>query len=293
MREKQIDAAHKSALVLLTCILVLLISSFRSGSDVDARQIIDNMYNAIEKVNSLKFTMRKIERIGDKYLKGEQQVKYSRNPKRIYTKVIAPNEGVEVLYVEGQNKNLALVNPNAFPYINLSLDPYGSVMRNNNHHTVHEVGFDYIYDIIQHIDDKSGEDFDDYFTYVSDTVFDNRACYKIRIDYKPFAYVDYVIQAGETITDIAYKLHISDYMILQLNKNLTGYQDGKPGMTIRIPNAYSKFTYLYIDKKTFLPLLQVMYDDKGLFEQYAFYNLQVNPTFHSDEFNRKHREYDF
>jgi len=293
MYQQPVYTGFRSVFIVCSVKLFFILASFQVERKTDARQIIDNMYLSIDKIKSLKFTMRKIERVNDQYLKGEQQVRFSKNPKSIYTKVISPNEGVEVLYVEGKNKNAALINPNTFPYINLSLDPYGSIMRNNNHHTVHEVGFDYISDIISHIDEKSGSDFNNYFTYVGDTLFDGKPCYKIKIDYKPFAYTDYEIQAGENITSIAYKLHISDYMILQLNKNLSGYQDGKPGMVIRVPNAYSKQTFLYIDKKTFLPLLQIMYDDKGLYEQYAFYNLQLNPVFGPDEFNRKNEEYDF
>lgn len=293
MHQQLVHIGRQSVIMVCSVMSFFILASFQSERKTDARQIIDNMYIAIDKIKSLSFTMRKIERIDNQYLKGEQHVRFAKNPKRIYTKVLSPNEGVEVLYIEGKNKNAALVNPNAFPYINLSLDPYGSIMRNNNHHTVHEVGFDYIADIISHIDKKSGSNFGNYFTYVGDTVFDGKSCYKIKIDYKPFAYTDYVVQAGETITSIAYKLHISDYMILQLNKNLSGYQDGKPGMVIRIPNAYSKLTFLYIDKKTFLPILQTMYDDKGLFEQYGFYNLQLNPVFGPDEFNRKNGEYDF
>ena len=293
MHQQQVHIGHKSVFILCSVMSFLILASFQGERKTDARQIIDNMYIAIDKIKSLSFTMRKIERIDNKYFKGEQQVRFSKNPKRIYTKVISPNEGVEVLYIEGKNKNAALVNPNAFPYINLSLDTYGSIMRNNNHHTIHEVGFDYIGDIISHIDEKSGSDFNGYFTYVGDTVFDGKPCYKVHIDYKPFDYTDYVIHAGENITSIAYKLHISDYMILQLNKNLSGYQDGKPGMTIRVPNAYSKQTFLYIDKKTFLPILQIMHDDKGLYEQYGFYNLQLNPVFGPDEFNKKNGAYNF
>jgi outer membrane lipoprotein-sorting protein len=50
---------------------------------------------------------------------------------------------------------------------------------------------------------------------------------------------------------------------------------------------------LYIEKATFLPLFQKMYDEKGLFSQYEFYNLELNAPIAPEEFTRNYKGYSF
>jgi outer membrane lipoprotein-sorting protein len=276
--------------------ILLSIPIFISAYDktqVSPQEIITNMSSSIENIKTLKYKLKKKERIEDEYKLGEQEVKYNRSPRKIYTKISLPNKGVEVLFREGENNNKAFVNPNAFPYITLTLDPFGSTMRNNNHHTVYEVGFDYINSIVSQISKKSGKDFQKYFLYKGDTLYNNKDCYKILIDYTPFKYENYTVKAGESVKDIGYKYFISDYMILEINEDIDDYDDVEPGQIIKIPNAYARKTLLCIEKKTNLPLLQAMYDEKGLFAQYEFYNVQVNPIITEAEFTKSYKDYNF
>lgn len=280
-------------------ILFLLFTFFISISAINphethsVKQIINNMFLSVSKIKTLKFKLKKKERIESELSLGEQEVKFNRLPKMAYTKIMAPNSGVEVLYVEGQNSNKALVNPNGFPYVTLTLDPYGNSMRKNNHHTLHEIGFDYVNSIISYIAKKSEAQFDKYFIYKGDTVFNNRPCYKILIDYIPYAYVNYTVKQGENITKIAYNQFISDYMVLQLNKKLDDYDDVEAGDVIKIPNAYARKTVLFIDKENYLPLVQMMYDENGLYASYEFYNVQVNPSIAGEEFSKNFKGYRF
>ncbi len=280
--------------VYLFC-LIILFSGFCSISEAQttAKQIIDNMNAGIERVQTLKFKLKKKERVKGKMTFGEQECKYNRKPKKIYTKMISPKAGVEVLFEEGKNDNHAIVNPNGFPYVSLTLDPYGSTMRNNNHHTLHEVGFDYINSIVNFIEKKTGSDFDKYFLYTGDTVFNNRKCYKILIDYHPFGLVNYTVKEGEDLADIAYKLFVSDFMILDLNPGIDDYSDVKPGQVIKVPNGYARKTFLCIDKENYLPIVQMMYDEKGLFAVYEFWNLQLNPKIAPEEFTKEYKDYNF
>ncbi|MFN3405650.1 MAG: DUF1571 domain-containing protein [Cytophagaceae bacterium] len=283
--------SYRSPVFFLLSFSVLLFS-FGPEKDISGKQIISNMNHNINKVETLRFKMKKKERINGKVMYGEQDCKFNKSPKKIYTRMILPKDGIEVLYVEGENGNKALVNPNGFPYISLSLDPYGSSMRNNNHHTVHEVGFDYLNSIVDYIALKSTDNFEKIFKYVGDTVFNNRKCYVMLIDYQSYAYVPYTVKKGETITDIAYRNFVSDYMILEVN-GLTAYDGVKVGQVIKVPNAYARKTYLFIDKQTFLPLVQAMYDDKGFYAQYEFHNLQVNVPIRPEEFTRTYKDYNF
>jgi outer membrane lipoprotein-sorting protein len=257
------------------------------------KKIMEDMLVSIHDVQTLRFRLKKTERIEGVLQKAEQDVKFLHNPRKIYTYIHSPNKGVELLWIEGKNDNQVYINPNAFPYVNLNLDPYGSIVRKGNHHTVYEVGFDYIGEIMDQMIKKSGSDFDKYFFYQGDVLFDNRLCYKIFIDYKPFAYVNYTMKANENITDVAYKMFVSDYMILKKNPEIHDYYDVQAGQKIIVPTAYALKTILYIDKENKLPVFQAMYDEKGLFSQYEFYSLQLNQSIEDVEFTKGYSKYNF
>jgi outer membrane lipoprotein-sorting protein len=278
---------------VLTIIVSALLFQAQLVFGQNTKKIMDDMLLSIHNVQTLRFKLKKIERIDGVLHKAEQDVKFSHTPRKIYTYIHIPNKGVELLWLEGKNDNQVYINPNAFPYVNLNLDPYGSIVRKGNHHTVYEVGFDYIGQIMDHMIKKSGPDFDKYFFYQGDVIFDKRPCYKIFIDYKPFAYVNYTVKANESVPDIAYKLFVSDYMILQKNPDIDDYYDVKAGQQIVVPTAYALKTILYIDKENNLPVFQAMYDEKGLYSQYEFYGLQLNQKIDDAEFTKDYSNYNF
>jgi outer membrane lipoprotein-sorting protein len=82
-------------------------------------------------------------------------------------------------------------------------------------------------------------------------------------------------------------------MIMQINQGIDSYDDIKAGQQIKVPNAYARKTVLYIDKETYLPIVQKMYDEKSLFAHYEFHNLQLNPAIRAEEFSRTYKEYNF
>jgi outer membrane lipoprotein-sorting protein len=278
--------------LILILTLTLFLNSLIASAQ-NCKQIIDDMLSSIARVNTLKFKLKRIERIEGKYLKSEAEMKFSKPLKAAYSYLQSPTHGLEILYIDGKNGNNACVNPNSFPYVTLNLDPYGSTMRKDNHHTIHEVGFRYISGIISHMIRKSGVDYDKYFSYQGEVLLENRPCYKIVIDYTEFKYLPYTIKAGETITTIGYALFVSDYLILEKNPDIDDYLDVVPGQIIQVPNAYASKTVLYIDKANYMPIFQAMYDEKGLYEQFEFLNLQVNPNIPDEEFTKEYKDYNF
>jgi outer membrane lipoprotein-sorting protein len=286
---------QKNLLLFIILASLLPVSSGLSliSPDITSKEIIARMHESAKNIRTLKFQMKKLERVDGRILSGDQEVKFNRMPKKIYTFIHAPRKGTEVLFIEGSNNNKAYVNPNGFPYFTLSLDPYSNAMRNNNHHTVHEVGFDYINSIVSYFSEKAGGDFEKIFIYKGDTVFNNRKCYKILIDYFPFQYIKYTVKENENLIDIAYRNFISDYMILQLNPDIDDYYDVKAGQAITIPNGYARKTLLFIDKENYLPIVQIMFDEKGLYAKYEFHDLQYNPKISEEEFTKDYEAYNF
>ena len=239
------------------------------------------MFKAVDDLKSLKFVLRNSERIDGTMLSGEQFVKMSKAPFKCYILMLKPTVGAEVLYADGKNNNLAIYNPNAFPYFKLNLDTYGSLMRKNNHHTIHEMGFDYIKSILEYIYSKDKS----VFKYNGIKYISGKAYYKITVFIPNFTSDNYCFYYNETILSVARRYKLSEYKILELNPDIDDFNYGSQGKNIIIPNYYAKKLELYIDKNNYMPVIQNIYDEKGLFEQYNYQKLEINPVFPDIEFS--------
>jgi len=263
-----------------------------------SRDVITGMLGAIDKTRTLQYTFKSYERLKDgKTFYTEMEMKVQVSPVKVYGFTKSdPNKGVEVLYVTGKWENKALVNPGKW-LPNVKLSPYGDRMRENQHHTILDSGFGLLADIIRNAmskadTEKPGE-FNSIFQYEGDITWEGRACYKISINDPTFAYVDYTVQPGDNIDNIARRKFICGYLIIEKNPSVKDWESLKPGMKIKIPSSYAKKTILYIDKRNYLPVVQIMHDEAGQFEKYEFHNLKVNPVFKDNEFTPEFEGYDF
>lgn len=276
-------------------LLFLAAFVFFSGKKIipasaDCKDVITNTLSSIEKIQTLRFHLKCNERMKGKLFSTESQVKMNALPRKIYIYL----KGPELLWVEGTNNGDALVNPDGFPYMNLNLDPMGNIMRENQHHTIHEIGFDYFAGIIKSCMTLAGEKFDDYFKCIGTIEFDSHECYFITAEYPYFKYETYTVLKGETLVSISKKLKVSDYMLLEINSDkVKNYHDVKAGQKIKVPNVYGSKLILYIDKDLFVPRVIKVYDDKGLFESYEYHNLEVNKKIPEEEFTKEYKGYRF
>jgi len=263
---------------------------FSQKTNISCKEIVAKSLQSIKEIKGLKYHLKITERGKKGYNYYESAVKFNRNPRLIYLYI----KGIELLWLQGKNAGKALVKPNFFPYFNLNLDPMGNLMRQDQHHTLNEMGYDYFAGIIKHTIDKIGDKFDDYFEYAGEERVNNRLCYKININNKDFGYTNYTIGQNESITSIARKFYIAEYMILEKNSKFNDYFDIlKVGQVIKIPTWYCKTVTIYIDQFYFVPISLKTSDDKGLFEEYNYYFLQVNPKFEEGEFTRNFKDYKF
>ena len=276
---------------LFVCFICLgFFTSWNTIPEPSCEEILDRSFKAIKEVKGLKYHLKIVERGKKGYNYYESAVKFNKNPRKIYLYI----KGIEVLYLEGSNNNKALVNPSSFPFINLNLDPMGDLMRQDQHHTLNEMGYDYLASIIQHTVQKVGKNFDSYFQLGPEEKVNNRMCYRVNILNHDFGFREYVVQEGESITSIARKFFLSEYMILEKNPKFKDYFDIlKKGQVIRIPNSYCKSVVLYIDKFYFVPISVKVLDERGIFEEYNYHHLQVNPRFDEAEFTKTYKDYKF
>ena len=108
-------------------------------------------------------------------------VKCAKNPFRIYIKQDFPQNGLEVLYTKGTNGGKAIINPNGFPWVNVKLHPYGDIMRNKQHHTIFQAGFEYFTNILEDLKKKYPDEFDQMLTSNGNINIDGHNCEMVGI----------------------------------------------------------------------------------------------------------------
>jgi|ERR1043165_2377264 hypothetical protein len=204
-----------------------------------------------------------------------------------------PNKGTEILYVEGQNDNKAVVNPGKF-LPTLKLNPYSSLLTKDQHHTILSSGFTIVGKIVEKGMKRADEQgkFDEVFKYVGDVNWNGRNCYKVVVEDPTWGWTTYTAQKGENMYNIALKFLVPEYSMVE-SSGVKNFEQDLGGKTLKIPTSYAKKTIMYIDKENNMPVFQEVYDDKGIFERYSFLNLVVNPAFKADEFTQDFTGYNF
>ena len=71
------------------------------------------------------------------------------------------------------------------------------------------------------------------------------------------------------------------------------YDDVAAGEEITIPNSFAQKVELWIDVETHLPLIQKIYINNALYEQYEFKKMQSNILIPEPEFTADFEEYGF
>lgn len=274
--------------------MALVLSAFSfTGNHRSGYAIVKEMFAKSSAINTLVYSLSKQERINGKMVKQVTYTKMSKNPFKVYVRQFSPKDGVEVLYVEGSNDGKAIVNPNGFPWMNLKMDPKDGMMRNDQHHTIFQSGFDHVISILEFLCNKYKDDIEEIVLFNGLVKYKDTECYSISFNNPNFKYIDYTVKEGETIDDIAARLKLSGHMIVEKNKSVKHYNDVKPGQTITIPNDYSPKLLLYLDKVQLLPLRMDVYDDQGLYEKYEYFDIELNPSIEMGEFSEDFSQYGF
>jgi outer membrane lipoprotein-sorting protein len=279
----------KISILLLVCNL-----SFANliSQTPDPTRILEEMISTIKNIKTIQFSIVQTERMQGILSNQADAVKMQMNPLKIYISAENPGKSYEVLWAQGTNNGNAWIHPGAFPYITLSLNPEGNTMK-LGHHSIFAINLNYLADLIIDAMNKGKKNFSEIAQYQGLYDVDGRLCYKIVLNYPTFKQLPYVVRKAEDLVSIAADHHVSEYMIFERNKNIKNYTDISPGQTILIPERYAKSIVLFIDKISKLPIIEMMYDDAGLFERYEFRKIKVNPDFPENVFSKDNPEYHF
>lgn len=271
-----------------------LIYAYAHAQTRPERLVFEKMHTSCRIVKSASFLLCSSERMRDGLMSSsEMQVKLQMIPHQLYLLAKKPNSGLEVLWSPLRYAGKMLINTNGFPYISLKLSPNSSLVRKNTHHTVAEIGFRYLSNLIDYYSAFYGERFYNYLE-IKDTVWvDGKSCIRLHLDFKDYDYFLYTVKKGENVTSIARDHYLNDFSVLLMNERIIDYDDVKPGQVIRLPNFYSRKFEFYIDRNTWLPLTQMIYDTVGLYEKYELKNFKLNCTFDPAEFSPEYKGYGF
>lgn len=278
--------------------LSLLFYSFNPTGNRSV-DLLHQMIDSIEKINQVSYRIKAWERIQNLNEKvfTEVKAKLQKKPKRkIYVKKLTdPNKGAEILWVEGKWDGEAYVCPNSFPYINMTLSPYNSMMRKKQHHTILSTGFGLFSKIVKDAvkSAKERNALDQVFRYKGVVNHNHRPCHKIIVKNRNFGFKSYKVKQGEDLDHIANKYNICAYLIIVNNQDVDDFDDVSEGQTIKIPTNYAKKSVLFIDKENKLPIGLHLFDEKGQFERYEIFDLDTNPSFADKEFTKEYDEYGF
>jgi hypothetical protein len=254
---------------------------------ITTEQLTTRMSAAIEGLRTLRCTVKAQERIAGKIVPARSLMKMTFKPFRVYVK---NQKGVEVLWVTGQNDGDAWVYPASFPYVTLSLDPRGKLMRSGQHHTVLQAGFGTISELLRTTGLRQDASFSRSFRYVGDSTVQGRPAHILRSDYPQFRYVSYKAGKNETLSTVAERFGCGEYRVMERN-NLDADEKIPEGKVLQVPNSYGRRTILSIDTKTFLPTMVQVHDDKGLFEKFEFTDVVPNQNIPLEEFSKDYPSY--
>ena len=277
--------------IVLLILLGLIKPVFAYEMAVSSKTILEKMVIQIQSIQNIRYNLHAIERVNGKYLNAYSEIKINIYPRKVYLKNTIKN--LEVLYSEGTNNNDALVNPGKFPYLTLNLNPNKSIMRKGQHHTIDDLGFQYVSNIVANNFPANPKQFDKVFINLGIVNVQGKPCYKIYNEYKDFKYIRYTIKRGDTVRNISTKFNCGDYRIMEKNPIIKINEPLTEGTTILVPNYYANKTLLYIDVTSYLPVSITTNDNEGLYESYEFSNIQVNTIFNPSEFQRDYTGYNF
>ena len=247
------------------------------------------MFDSIKNIRTLRKHVASLERVDRKFLSANSDIKILISPRKLY--FINSSKKLEILF-DSEDSRKALVKLHVFPYLSMSLDPTGNIMRKNQHYTINELGFDFIGKSVAFTLNKDKEGINN-IIYHGKVLRNGYMCYYLEYENKNFGYMSYVTGEKETATSIALKLGVNDYLLRDKNDLLNDFGYLKKGRKLLVPNLYCKKAILYIDEKLALPVSLSLYDDTGLFESYDYTNIEVNKPFKSEDFSRTNKDYGF
>ena len=276
---------------------MILLFNFVFVNDTLSQRIEEKALDLLEEVDSVLRCSNGIEFKAElkARMKGEDyhQValfKIQRVPLKIYYRQYERNQ-IELLYDETVNKKKALVNPAGFPYANLHLSPYSSLILKRQHHSIFEADPTYILEQVFYMFEQCNPD--RCLISLSDTSINGVTLQKIYYKNTHYTIKQIHVQREMDLLQLADYYNVNFYSILFQNEDLDLGSSLKNGEMVKIPSSYAKSIELLIDpqKKQLHSIL--VEDHEGFFESYRYLWFRNNVVFSPLDFSTDNSEYNF
>ncbi|NQV51943.1 MAG: hypothetical protein HQ500_02105 [Flavobacteriales bacterium] len=268
-------------LLLISLMFLSSVGLLHAQDTVSCDEIFEYSYAQWEKMKNVQYRSAKVERQDGEMVTASFDFTIQPSPFKAAGRM--HDKGHYILYDTEQSSEEAWYISNGFPFTNLSLDINGKIFRGLNHYTISDAGCNFIFSIIRDQYELMGEKF-----YCRRVVREGNEEFVIEASADDWGFRDYVGEEGETVLDIARKLNISAYLIIERNEGVSQYHDDCGGMKLKLPIYYGKHIKLHVDAEHGLPMLIQVYDEKGLLEQYEYFDYHLNVVLPEDYFTVDH-----
>lgn len=269
--------------------------SIVSASDpqLTCATILDQALKVNRSINSVSFTMLANERLNGELVLKKTFFKIENNPYRVYAKQYLPKAGLEAIYPDYSSSDKIILHWNNLSFLKLHLDPFSKPFRKSGHHTIDKAGYSYTMDVLEELQNKYPYKSGTNWQYKGLVKYADVVCHKIIFNNPDFYYFDYTVKKGDNLRSIASRYKICDYMIIENNPDIKMLETLNPGLKVKVPSDYAKQIIIYLDKQNHTLIGLKIYDDKGLFEDYTYFDVRINPLFSSLDFDTENPEYGF
>lgn len=248
------------------------------GMHVKAEDILGRMHASIDDMQAHTYRLMAEERrLGDVYHRGEMKIAVQQKPLNIKLEILKPNEGAVVEYHAGKDKDEAVVTPKKWlPAVKFKRNIHGTLLR-PGHYGINETSLTHIDEIIARIEEGFTQRgiSEKGIRYWGSLQVNGVLCHKIELMDHDYRIVDYTVKHKDDVLKIASRQMVNPYKIRELNPEIKTYFDLTPGQVIQIPSSFARRCIIYVDVQEFLPRKLEIFDEKGWFERYSFYDIQA------------------
>jgi hypothetical protein len=256
-------------------------------------ELANSMIAKVKSLRTIQCTFESQERVLGKMTSEKNNFKINLSPFRAYFKQEFPEKGLEGLYISGENDNKAKINPNAFPWVTLNLDPEGDLMMKNHHHPVFHAGYSYVAEVLDMLIKKYQSRTGQLIVNKGTMTYQGQEVIVLECNNPFYKIQNLTLTKAETPYSIGKRLHINYYSILEENQGTKPFSTIAAGKTIRIPSDYASKMLIYLHKTQLYPVYIKISDPRGVFEEYKFTNVVLNPAFKTDDFSASNPKYNF
>lgn len=278
--------------IFLKLSFIFLLGTLQCTSQIDTKalELLKKIDSAVQSSGKMEFKVRLFARMKEENYKQVAFFRINREPLKIYYQQYLRNP-IELLYDETQNKKKALVNPGMFPFTNIRLSPYSSLILKRQHHSIFEADPAYMLNEIFYMlkTFKTEES----KLFVRDSLINSAPCKVLEYRNRAYKIKKATVTRDTDLLTFARKHHVNFYSLIIENDDLSLSSDLKKRMQISVPSSYARKIVLTVSPSEAKIRDITVYDQYGIFESYHYIYFKNNRVFVEGTFDAENPDYNF